>query len=356
MKKVALIMAGGKGERFWPKSRQNLPKQFLSFADNGRSMIQLTVDRILPLVEFEDIFVVTNENYKKVVKIQLPELPERNIICEPISRNTAPCIGLGAIHVLRKYKDAIMLVLPSDHMISQNQLYIRTLEDAAEVAIEKNNIVTIGITPTYAETGYGYIKYLPYIINGKCFKVDSFVEKPSIEKANDYVSSGEYLWNSGQFIWKVSTIMQKISEYLPDLYSGLQRINNAIGTDYEKKVLESEFFAFKPESIDYGIMEKTTSIYTIAGSFGWDDVGSWLAISRINQKDRNDNIISGNVIEIDTKNSIIQGGKRLISLIGVENMVVVDSDDVVLICQKNHVNDIKKIIIKLKSENLSSYY
>ena len=208
MKTTALIMAGGRGERFWPKSRKNLPKQFLSLTDDGKTMIQLTVQRISPLVDLEDIYIATNKDYKKLVMEQLPGLPEQNILCEPVGRNTAPCIGLGAMHISKKYEDAVMFVLPSDHLIKFEDVYCEVLKEAKQIAEKEENLVTIGITPNYPETGYGYIKFIPSEKEGNGNKVEHFVEKPNLELAKQYVASGEYLWNSGMFTWKVSTILK----------------------------------------------------------------------------------------------------------------------------------------------------
>ena len=197
MKVTALIMAGGRGERFWPRSRKSLPKQFLSLTDDGKTMIQLTVERISPLVELEDIYIATNKDYKQLALEQLPGIPEENILCEPIGRNTAPCIGLGAVHISKKCEDAVMLVLPSDHLIKFNKMYLSTVKDACALAEENTNLVTIGITPDYPETGYGYIKFDSREMEGRAFKVDRFVEKPTLEVAKEYLASEEYLWNSG---------------------------------------------------------------------------------------------------------------------------------------------------------------
>ena len=247
MKTTALIMAGGRGERFWPKSRRSLPKQFLSLTDDGKTMIQLTVERILPLVAPEDIYIATNRDYKALVREQLPEVPEENILCEPVGKNTAPCIGLGAEHMKKKYGDAMMLVLPSDHLIKYNTIFINTLEDAIDVAAEGKNLVTIGITPDAPETGYGYIRLKSNERCRRAFKVDRFVEKPDLERAKEYLASEEYLWNSGMFVWKVSTVLENLQKYLPDTFAGLERIGAAVGTADEQAVLEKEFSAFKAE-------------------------------------------------------------------------------------------------------------
>lgn len=355
MKRTALIMAGGRGERFWPKSRVNMPKQFLSLTGDGKTMIQLTVERILPLVDMGDIYIATNYNYKNLVMEQLPELPEENILCEPVGRNTAPCIGLGAVHIAKKYDDAVMYVLPSDHLITHTQIFCRTLLDATEIAEAGDNLVTIGITPMYPETGYGYIKFRPEETQGRAFAVERFVEKPDLETARQYVSTQQYLWNSGMFIWRVSTILENIKEYMPETYTGLSHIATSIGTSEQKKVLEEEFQRFKSESIDYGIMEKAKNIFILAGSFGWDDVGSWLAIERFRERNEFNNVVEGNVVTVDTKNTIIQGGKRLIATVGLEDLVIIDTDDALLVCDKNSTNDIKRVIENLKICNRTEY-
>ncbi len=355
MKKTALIMAGGRGERFWPRSRKNLPKQFLSLTDDGKTMIQLTVERILPLVKLEDIYIATNRDYKSLVMEQLPGLPEQNILCEPIGRNTAPCIGLGAVHIASKYEDALMMVLPSDHLIKYNHLFINTLEDACQVAENDTNLVTIGITPDYPETGYGYIKFNTEITNGRSFAVDRFVEKPSLEVAKEYLATEEYLWNSGMFVWKVSSILKNLEKFMPSTYEGLLNIKQAINTSEQDSVLEKEFFNFSSESIDYGIMEKAENIYILPGSFGWDDVGSWLAVERIKKTNEFGNVANGNIITIDTNNCIIEGSAKLIATIGLENLIIVDTEDATLICDKNHAGDIKKVLENLKICNRNEY-
>lgn len=355
MKKTALIMAGGRGERFWPRSRQNMPKQFLSLTDDGRTMLQLTVDRILPLVEMEDIFIATNRSYRDLVRTQLPELPEENILCEPVGKNTAPCIGLGAVYIAKKYQDAVMMVLPSDHLIKYASLFLNTLADACEVAEQGSNLVTLGIAPDCPETGYGYIKFRSEETLGRAFAVEQFVEKPDLETAKAYLASEQYLWNSGMFLWKTSTILDNLKMYLPETYAGLCRIGEAIGTPMEEQVLEREFQAFKAESIDYGVMEKAENIYILSGAFGWDDVGSWLAVSRIKRSNELGNVVNGNVVTVDTRNTTIQGSGKLIAAVGLENMIVVDSEDALLICEKEHAGDIKKVLENLKICNRTEY-
>ena len=358
MKKTVLIMAGGRGERFWPQSRKSMPKQFLSLTDDGITMIQHTVNRVLSLVHKEDIYISTNEEYVDIIIEQLPQIPKENILCEPISRNTAPCVALAAIHINKKYDDALMIVLPSDHLIKYNDMFIYTLSDACTIAKENENLVTIGITPTHPETGYGYIKFndkRELFGSAGAYKVDCFVEKPSMERAKEYLASEIYLWNSGMFIWKVSSIIQKFKEFLPDIYEGANKIQSSIDKDDYQKILVKEFNKFESISIDYGIMEKSNNIFVIPGSFGWDDVGSWLALERINKTDDFNNVIQGNVITIDTKNSIIKGRDKLIAVVGTNNLIVVDTDDALLICNKDDAGSIKKVIENLKICNRSNY-
>lgn len=355
MKKTALIMAGGRGERFWPKSRKSLPKQFLSLTDDGKTMIQLTVERISPLVELEDVYISTNAGYKHLVLEQLPGIPEENILCEPVGRNTAPCIGLGAVHIARKYEDAVMMVLPSDHLIKYNKMFLNTLENACSIAEKGANLVTIGITPDYPETGYGYIKFNPDKADGQAFEVERFVEKPSLEVAKEYLETEEYLWNSGMFAWKVSTILDNIHTFLPKIYEGLMEIQTAIGTENYEQKLNTVFPDFQSESIDYGIMEKASNIYILPGTFGWDDVGSWLAVGRIRKSNEQGNVVKGNIITINSENNIIEGTDKLIAVVGARDLVIVDTEDATLICDKDSTGDIKKVLENLKICNRDEY-
>ncbi len=355
MRTTALIMAGGRGERFWPRSRKSLPKQFLSLTGDGKTMIQLTVERILPLVRMEDIYIATNKIYKPLVQKQLPGLPEQNILCEPVGRNTAPCIGMGAAFISRRYEDALMIVLPSDHQITNSPLYLDTLRAACDVAERDSNLVTIGIQPAYPETGYGYIRFDPASRLGQAYRVDCFVEKPQLETAKQYLAEGRYLWNSGQFIWKTSSILKNMERFMPDTYAGLMRIRNAVGTEAQAEVLEREFAAFESQSIDYGIMEKADDIYILPGAFGWDDVGSWLAVERLQTPDKEGNVESGNVVSVNTRDCIVQGQEKLLALVGLEDIVVVDTPDATLISSKEHVGEIKDLLARLRAHGQEKY-
>lgn len=348
MKITAVIMAGGRGERFWPKSRNSCPKQFLSLTSDGETMIQKTVNRLKPIVAAEDVFIVTNSAYTELVCGQLPEIPKENILAEPCARNTAPCIAFAAAVIGRKYDDAVMLVLPSDHLIGYEDIYIKTLKKAVSIAEKDRNLVTIGITPTYPETGYGYINFGKE--SGDGYEVERFVEKPDLPTAKKYLESGKYLWNSGMFVWKLSSIMENLRKFMPEIYEGAQRIGESFGSGCFNETLIKEFTGFTSESIDFGIMEKAEDIYTIPGDFGWDDVGSWLAVERVNETNENGNYIEGDVITIDSEKSTICGGKRLIAAIGVEDLIIVDTDDVLLVCSKNNTQDVKKAISQLKEQ------
>lgn len=355
MKVTALIMAGGKGERFWPRSRKNNPKQFLSLTDSGKSMIQQTVERIRPLVDIEDIFIATNRAYKPLVEEQLPELPTENILCEPVGRNTAPCIGLGAVHIRKKYEDAIMMVLPSDHVIKYTSMFIDVLKDAIKVAEQDNNLVTLGITPNAPETGYGYIKFNPSVKSGNAFAVDRFVEKPDLATAKAYLDSEEYMWNSGMFVWKTSTILKSMENHLPEIYNGLLKIEASIGNENESEVLDSTFENMPSESVDYGILEKENNIYVLPGTFGWDDVGSWLSVERLKKVNDMGNVVDGNAITVNVKNCIIEGSDKLIACVGLRDLVVVDTKDATLICAKDSTADIKKVTENLRICNRDQY-
>ena len=353
MEKTALIMAGGRGERFWPRSRKATPKQFLSLTNSERTMIQNTVDRILPLVDVKNIYIATNAEYRDLAREQLPEVPEENILCEPAARNTAPCIGWGAAAIRKRYGDAMMLVLPSDHQIMQPHLFRSVLRSAMEVAEGTDGLVTLGISPTAPDTGYGYIQYDPETPSGftGAFRVRRFVEKPDADTARQYLASGEYLWNSGMFIWKASAILREMETYLPEHYGILQRIEDAMGTEKEAETLGTLFVQMKPISIDYGVMERVKNAYVLPASFGWDDVGSWLAVERMNTANDMGNVIKGDVVAVNSTRCIVQGGERTIAMVGLEDTIIVDTKDALLVCAKDSAGEIKKVLEVLRAVN-----
>lgn len=354
---TAVIMAGGKGERFWPKSRTKIPKQFLSLTGED-TMIQATVKRVNRLIPYENIYIITGEDYAGLAAEQIPQVPPGNIIVEPEGRNTAPCIGLAAIHIEEADPEAVMIVLPADHLIGDEEKFVKLLESAAELAADGENLVTLGIKPDRPETGYGYIRLADKKGDYKgnaAYAVKAFREKPNCETAQYYLESGEYLWNSGMFIWKVSTIRKRIRELLPDLSLGLDVIKNAIGSDNYQQVLRQEYAAFEKTSIDYGIMEKATSIYVLPGDFGWDDVGSWTSLERYLPADVDGNVVRGQAVGAGTKNCIIEGSGKLIATVGLEDIIVIDTPDVIMICPKDKAQQVKELLQKIKEKGLYDY-
>ncbi|WP_105618997.1 mannose-1-phosphate guanylyltransferase [Vallitalea okinawensis] len=354
---AVVIMAGGKGERFWPKSRIERPKQFINLI-NENTMLQETFSRLMGFVEPENVYISTGDLYVDTIKEQLPYIPKENIIVEPVGRNTAPCIGLAALHIAKKDKNATMVVLPSDHLIKNRSEFINTLKKAVSVAERGENLVTLGITPNQPETGYGYINFddnYKHFYGDNVYKVNKFVEKPDYSTACYYVETGTYLWNSGMFIWNVRTIFNNFKKYLPDHYKRLLTIEGSLGTDEYKEVLDREYNQFESISIDYGIMEHAENIYVLPGIFGWDDVGSWTALNRIHSKDINGNVVKGKVVSLDTNNCIIEANDKLIATIGLNDVVVVDSEDAILICDKNNAQDVKKILTRLKEDEELKY-
>lgn len=342
----ALIMAGGKGTRFWPLSTEKKPKQFLKLLGK-ETMIQMTVNRIKKLIPMERIFVVTASEYVDLVKEQLPELTHKNIIVEPEGRNTAPCIALSAFNIEKYYKDATIVVLPSDHLIKDEDRFIDIINLAYKFVEEKEEgIVTFGMKPTRSETGYGYIKAIEneklMIDNEVIYKVDRFVEKPDLEMAKMYIEDGNYLWNGGMFIWKAKTILKLTERYLKTTYDILNEIALSSEEDYEEK-LKEKYCKVESVSVDYGIMENAKEIYVIPSDIGWDDVGNWSALERYTEKDKYNNVHVGNVKNIEGNNNLIVGKDKPIITLGLDNVFVVETDDVILLCKKEDLQNIKEI-------------
>ncbi len=350
----AVILAGGSGTRFWPLSREATPKQLLRvFGDS--TMIQQTVERLNNCVPLDKTYIVTGQKYAYDIKRQLVETcgyGSFKVIVEPEGRNTAPAIGLAAVYIKKRSPNAVMAVMPSDHVILRNADFRKVLEKAGKLA-RKGYLTTIGIIPDRPETGYGYIKKgasLTETEDLQGFRVESFVEKPGRKKALEYLKSGDYLWNSGIFVWRAIDILTEIRNQMPDLYRGLLEIEKAIGKKDEKEVLNRVFSTFKSVSIDYGVMEKAPMVAVMPADIGWSDVGSWRALDDISEKDEAGNIITGNVIDIGSRNSILYAGKRLIASVGLENVVVVDTPDATLICNKNDAQDVRKVVSKLREK------
>ncbi|GAW94021.1 mannose-1-phosphate guanylyltransferase [Calderihabitans maritimus] len=352
-----IIMAGGKGERFWPYSRVDRPKQFLSVV-GGKSLLQQTVARAEKLVTLEDIYIITGEEYVHIVKEQISQLPVQNVIVEPVGRDTAPCIGLGYTYLRDEPGSTVMLVLPADHLVINEERFCAVMERAAEAAYRERKLVTIGLQPTRPETGYGYIRCgAPIAELDGVHEVLQFTEKPDVETAIKFLQSGEYLWNSGMFAWRLDVINEAYRRFLPEIYTGLKKIAEAIGTRKEKEVLERVFPTLPRISVDYGIMEKSEDVLVVPGDFGWDDLGSWTALERVEDPDENGNIVYGNALLVDTSHCIIRSSNKdkLLATLGLEGVVVVDTEDVLLVADKSRTADLKKLITELKEHGLHRY-
>ena len=335
----ALIMAGGKGTRFWPLSTEEKPKQFLNLVGDN-TMIQMTVNRILPIIPIERIFVCTGEKYIDYVINQLPKLPKENIIVEPEGRNTAPCIALSSMIIKRKFNDASILVLPSDHLIEKEDEF-RSIILKGNDFLEKNpyNIVTLGIQPNRPETGYGYIKLKNEIFNN-IYKVDKFVEKPDENTAKKYLANGNYLWNSGMFLWKAENIINQIKNYSPEIYEALKEIET-IEEDVIGNYVKENYKNTTNISIDYAVLEHSKDIYVIPSDIGWDDIGTWKAVERYRDRDLDNNIVAENVSVIESKSNMIVNNKKRVVLIGIEEVMTLETEDSIFIVNKKYMDNLR---------------
>lgn len=334
-----LIMAGGKGTRFWPKSTEEKPKQFINLIED-RTMIQLTVDRIRKILPIEKIFISTGEKYIDLVKEQLPDLPEKNIIIEPVGRNTAPCILLASLYIKQIYNDCNIAVLPSDHLIKKERDFLNTLKIADNFVKEnKESIVTIGITPDRPETGYGYIKYNKAEKNN-VVKVERFVEKPDLEKAKQYLESKEYLWNAGMFIFNVDYMLKELENNFNKTYNLLKQLPSIYDKKYDK-ILKEIYPESENISIDYAVMEKSKNIYVIPSNLGWDDIGTWKSLERYIEKDDKDNLVKGKASIYNSSNNVLYSGEKKIVVIGLDNIFCIESDDMIVIGPKEKMEELK---------------
>ena len=347
MELYAVIMAGGVGSRFWPRSKEKKPKQLIRIVGEN-TMIQDTVNRLDGLVSNERIYIVTNKVQKMRVKEQLPQIPEENIIDEPFGKNTAACIGLASVIIKSKNKDAVMITLPADHLIKDDQEFRNCLLKASEFANNSKGLVTIGITPTRPETGYGYIQFDESESSKSIHKVLTFAEKPNIETARRFLQAGDFLWNSGIFIWNVETILSEMKKYLPDLSDGLDKISEAVGTPEFDKQLVYVYGQLKSISIDYGVMEKSDKVFLTKADFYWNDVGNWEAVYEISDKDDEGNVIIGDVYTEKSYSSYIFSPRKFTAAIGVENLIVINTNESLLICHRSNAQDVRQIVDYLK--------
>ena len=350
MNLYALILAGGEGKRFWPLSRKDRPKQFLSLI-GGKSMIRQTVDRILPLVQIERVFVVTLEKYADETLRHVPELPRENLIAEPEGKNTAPAIAIGMLKIEKLDPNAVTLVLPADHAIGEEEAFREVLVFGSEVvSTELPNgdypLLTLGVKPQRPETGYGYIKESEVIKTSKNYRakrVERFTEKPDLETALRFLEEGGYYWNSGIFIWKISSILAAFKKLLPSWYECFQKLMEDMNTSRERAGLLEFYKRIEAGPIDKLILEKWENTLVIPIDFPWSDIGSWQALDEFLRNEPQDNIFQGEGVSVGSSSCLLLGDKRLIAVVGVKDLVVVDTEDAILVLDKNHAQDVKKI-------------
>ncbi len=345
MNRYGVVMAGGQGTRFWPLSRQRTPKQVLNISGND-VMINETIKRCIGVIPFENTFVITNKRQEKHIKdVLLEVVPKENVLVEPAARNTAPCILYTALTLLNQYGDGVMSVFPADHYISDEKEFRQVLERAILLAERTDQLITIGIRPTFPSTGYGYIGFDDTLLHQGAYEVLEFKEKPNFDTASKYVDSGHYLWNSGIFVWKISVIIENFKRFLPRIYEHIK--------DFVR--LEECYPKLQSISIDYGIMERSNEALVFPADFGWNDVGSWDSLGTIFPTDKNGNIVKADFLGIDTENSIIYGNGRLITTVGLKEMIVVNTKDALLICPKSRAQEVKKIVSKLREKERTEY-
>ena len=356
----SVVMAGGVGSRFWPKSRERSPKQFLEIVGSG-TMIQNTIARIEGIIPAMNTFVVTNKLQEELINRQLPFVPKENILIEPVGRNTAPCIGLAASIIHRIDPKGIMIVLPADHVIGDVDRFLQVLKTAAQVAEETDALITIGIKPSRPETGYGYIQFddelqpnSPHKAEG-VLRVKTFAEKPNLETAERFLQSGDFLWNSGMFVWKAQSILKEIEIHLPDLHVQLKTLDQKPGTPEFKNALEQAYGLIRGISIDYGVMEKAGNVFVAKGDFGWSDVGSWDEVVRMATVDGDRNCIKGVVIAKDATGNYIDAGDKIVAAVGIEDLIIVATDDAILVCKKGRSQDVKEIVDYLRRKQMNDH-
>lgn len=349
----AVILAGGSGTRFWPKSREKMPKQLLNIV-GSRSMLRHTVERVLPLVPYERILIVAGSDLAQGVREELPDLPAENLLLEPVGRNTAPAIGLAATVLRKKDPDAVMAVLPADHVIKRKDRLLQLLKKGEKLLREHAALITLGITPTRPETGYGYIEEGERFAEG-IFRVQCFTEKPDRKTAEEFLKTGRFSWNSGMFLWKAADILSSMERFCPVLYDSLMQIDKALGTGKEEETICRVYEELHGDSIDYAVMEKAENVLVIPVELGWSDVGSWSALEEVLDKDDEGNIVQGKTALLNARNSIFYSEKRLIAAVGIEDLIVVETDDAVLVCRRDQAQEVKKMVELLRVRGWDQY-
>ncbi len=345
---IALIMAGGVGTRFWPLSREKRPKQFLNILSD-RSMIQMTVDRLLNRIKLEDIYIVTAASQVELTRESLPKLPPENVIIEPFGMNTAPCIALSCLYLLKKYeKNETMLVLPADHLIQKEEVFLEVVETANDYALQ-DYLVTFGIVPQYPATGYGYIE-AGKKLEEPAFEVIRFKEKPDFVTAEAFLKAGNFFWNSGMFLWKLSTILKAFEKHLPKVIAVLAEVSLKWDEDGKEADISKEYAAMPRIPIDIGIMEKAEKRTVLKVELGWSDVGGWKSLYDVSGKDSDGNVLNSENVTIDSRNNFVHA-KKEVALIGVEDLVIIDTEDALLVATKERSEEVKEIVNRLKKKN-----
>lgn len=344
-------MCGGIGSRFWPYSRADRPKQFIDFFGTGRSLLQMSYDRILPLVDEDHVIIVTNEHYAPLVRQQLPNLKDNQILLEPARRNTAPCIAWAASHIYALDPEASMIVTPSDHLITREHEFIKSIERGFQFVEERNALLTLGIAPTRPETGYGYIQVGQPVEGFDGFlKVKTFTEKPDLELAKVFLETGEFFWNSGIFLWSAKSIIAALDEHAPDLMETFKRGAADFGTPAEQAFIDREFPGCVNISIDYAVMERASNVYVECVNFGWNDLGTWGSLYDNSPKNRDANVTQNcRVIAYESEGNIFAvSGDKLVVVKGLNDYIVADADDVLLVCPKADEQHIKQYVNDVK--------
>ena len=351
------IMAGGIGSRFWPMSRQNFPKQFLDILGTGKTLVQDTYNRFANFIPAENIYIVTSAEYKDIIKKQLPQLPEENILCEPSRKNTAPCIAYIAYKLNQKHPKGNLICAPADHLITDTTGFTKVCLEAMSFVNKHNAFITLGITPSYPNTGYGYIQHEQQPVTDNVYKVKTFTEKPNTELAQTFIASGDFLWNAGIFVWQVQNIVKAFEKYLPEMAEVFAAEKMLFNTEKETEAVERIYPQCTNISIDFGIMEKADNVYIIPSSFGWSDLGTWNSAYENMHKDYLENAVSGNhVIVFDSYKNMIHAEKnKLVVMQGLEDYIVVDTKDVLLICKKEKEQEIKEYVAEVKRNKGEKY-
>ena len=353
----AVIMAGGIGSRFWPISRQSMPKQFLDILNTGQTLIQSTFQRLCDFIPPENIYIVTSNEYIPIVEKQLPEIRKQNILGEPSRKNTAPCIAYISFKLLQLDPKASLIVAPADHLVLDRIAFKKVCLEALSFVNKHNALITLGITPTKPNTGYGYIQRELQSVTDNVYKVKTFTEKPNLELAKTFLGSGDFLWNAGIFVWQVKNVIKAFESYLPEMYEVFSAEKDSFNTKDEKKALEHIYPLCTNISIDFGIMEKANNVYVIPSSFGWSDLGTWNSIHENLEKDYLDNAVAGKkVMVIDAARCIVHSNnKKLLVLQGLEDFIVVDTPDVLLICKREKEQEIKDYVAEVR-RNIGDEY